>query len=231
MNRYERREAALISRLEEQTRRADAAEAEKRRIESEAAAIRARYEGREFLLRMWDIRANADRVRIDALSNGLAVAGRWFQEYADGHAAKGDVDKAARNQDRANACRQTIADHPIPAFGGKPSDLLATASLFIRAVYDAAGPRPSSEREEEPVWPVPDLFEVERAALGSGSIFYTLSAIERAEVRSEAINDAARIVEDHGISHGADGGTLRPRIDGDRNGLEYARAIRAMDGV
>jgi len=43
------------------------------------------------------------------LLEALKSAAEWFQGYADGHAAKGDADKAERNQDRADACRVAIA--------------------------------------------------------------------------------------------------------------------------
>lgn len=36
----------------------------------------------------------------------LQQAEAWFQDYADGHTAKGDADKAQRNQSRADFCRR-----------------------------------------------------------------------------------------------------------------------------
>ena len=50
----------------------------------------------------------AARAEIDKLRAALAQAATWFQGYADGHTAKGDADKAARNQSRANACIAAI---------------------------------------------------------------------------------------------------------------------------
>lgn len=44
------------------------------------------------------------REQIARLKTALKNARDWFQGYADGHAAKGDADKAQRNQDRADAC-------------------------------------------------------------------------------------------------------------------------------
>ena len=38
------------------------------------------------------------------LAEALELAGGWFQGYVEGHRNKGDVEKAARNQERANAC-------------------------------------------------------------------------------------------------------------------------------
>ena len=46
----------------------------------------------------------------------LLQAAEWFQGYADGHTAKGDTDKAKRNQDRAGACRAAI----LKATGEQP---------------------------------------------------------------------------------------------------------------
>jgi hypothetical protein len=34
----------------------------------------------------------------------------WFQQYADGHKAKGDTDKAQRNQDRADFCASALEE-------------------------------------------------------------------------------------------------------------------------
>ncbi len=53
--------------------------------------------------------------RVDELEAHMEQAAEWFQQYADSHAAKGDTDKAARNQNRADACRAAImarADEP-----------------------------------------------------------------------------------------------------------------------
>jgi hypothetical protein len=56
------------------------------------------------------------QARIDALEaekaellEALKSAVKWFEDYAAGHVAKGDADKAKRNQDRAAACRAAIA--------------------------------------------------------------------------------------------------------------------------
>lgn len=38
------------------------------------------------------------------LREALEQARIWFQHYAEGHTAKGDADKAKRNQDRADFC-------------------------------------------------------------------------------------------------------------------------------
>lgn len=48
--------------------------------------------------------------------------------------------------------------------------------------------------------------------------------------RDEGLEEAAHLVEVHGVSHGSDGGELKPRMDGDRNGLTYAAAIREKIG-
>jgi len=42
--------------------------------------------------------------RITELEAALEQSREWFQQYADSHAAKGDTDKAKRNQDRADFC-------------------------------------------------------------------------------------------------------------------------------
>ena len=44
------------------------------------------------------------------LREALAQSRDWFQQYADGHAAKGDTDKAKRNQDRADFCAREAMD-------------------------------------------------------------------------------------------------------------------------
>ncbi len=44
------------------------------------------------------------------MREALQQAAEWFQQYADGHTAKGDTDKAARNQTRADACRVALRD-------------------------------------------------------------------------------------------------------------------------
>jgi hypothetical protein len=60
----------------------------------------------------WVLRINALCAEKDAeikqLTAALLQSANWFQEYADGHTAKGDTEKAARNQDRANACRRAL---------------------------------------------------------------------------------------------------------------------------
>lgn len=50
----------------------------------------------------------------DAAIARLDVAAEWFQQYADSHTAKGDADKAKRNQDRADYCRAMIAAQEQP---------------------------------------------------------------------------------------------------------------------
>jgi hypothetical protein len=47
-----------------------------------------------------------------ALTDALRKAAEWFQEYADGHAAKGDGTKAVRNQERANFCLEVLSAPP-----------------------------------------------------------------------------------------------------------------------
>ena len=42
--------------------------------------------------------------RITELEAALEQSREWFQQYADSHTAKGDTDKAKRNQDRADFC-------------------------------------------------------------------------------------------------------------------------------
>jgi hypothetical protein len=47
--------------------------------------------------------------RVDELEAALRQSAEWFQGYADGHTAKGDTDKAKRNQDRADFCSAALA--------------------------------------------------------------------------------------------------------------------------
>jgi hypothetical protein len=42
----------------------------------------------------------------EAMRRALDAAAEWFEEYAEGHQAKGAIDKASRNLERANACRR-----------------------------------------------------------------------------------------------------------------------------
>lgn len=54
-------------------------------------------------------------------AEALEQAAEWFQQYADSHTAKGDTDKAKRNQDRADFCRAALvplAAPPAPADRG-----------------------------------------------------------------------------------------------------------------
>ena len=60
------------------------------------------------LLEEIEMRLIAARAENDKLREALAQAATWFQGYADGHTEKGDADKAARNQSRANACIAAI---------------------------------------------------------------------------------------------------------------------------
>jgi hypothetical protein len=46
---------------------------------------------------------------ITRLQATIQTAALWFDEYAEGHAAKGAEDKARRNRDRAAALRATMA--------------------------------------------------------------------------------------------------------------------------
>ena len=62
--------------------------------------------------KIWQGRYYEKRAEIERLRAALATARGWFQDYADGHAAKGDADKAQRNQDRADFCaRAALGDH------------------------------------------------------------------------------------------------------------------------
>jgi len=49
--------------------------------------------------------AETENARLKA---ALQQSADWFQQYADGHTAKGATEKAARNQERANACRRAL---------------------------------------------------------------------------------------------------------------------------
>jgi hypothetical protein len=49
----------------------------------------------------------------EAMRRTLDAAAEWFEEYAEGHQAKGAIDKASRNLERANACRRAaLAQEP-----------------------------------------------------------------------------------------------------------------------
>jgi hypothetical protein len=48
--------------------------------------------------------------RIANLEAALSQSAEWFQQYADSHTAKGDTDKAKRNQDRADAAIRALKE-------------------------------------------------------------------------------------------------------------------------
>jgi hypothetical protein len=52
-------------------------------------------------------KAEAESTR---LREALRQAAVWFQDYADGHAKKGDGDKAKRNQERADFCTHKMME-------------------------------------------------------------------------------------------------------------------------
>jgi hypothetical protein len=71
------------------------------------------------------IAAEIDRLTAEneRLREALTECAIWFQGYADGHTAKGDTDKAARNQHRADFARAAL--HPkgpemVPGEGIEP---------------------------------------------------------------------------------------------------------------
>jgi hypothetical protein len=55
----------------------------------------------------------ATEARVEQLEGSLSQAGKWFRAYGQGHDAKGDIDKAKRNHDRADFCARA-------ALGPKP---------------------------------------------------------------------------------------------------------------
>jgi hypothetical protein len=62
--------------------------------------------GREVRHRAW-LEAKARIVKLEA---ALSQSAEWFQQYADSHTAKGDTDKAKRNQDRADAAIRALKE-------------------------------------------------------------------------------------------------------------------------
>ena len=48
------------------------------------------------------------RAENEMMREALNQSAEWFQGYADGHTAKGDTDKARRNQNRADFCRKAL---------------------------------------------------------------------------------------------------------------------------
>jgi hypothetical protein len=50
----------------------------------------------------------AAEARVKALEEALWQCAYWFQEYEASHTAKGDTDKAKRNQDRADFARAAL---------------------------------------------------------------------------------------------------------------------------
>src|SRR5690348_14793223 len=61
----------------------------------------------------WEVRRSPspDVAVVEALSQ-CAI---WFQEYADSHTAQGKLDKAKRNQDRADFARAALSSRPAMA--------------------------------------------------------------------------------------------------------------------
>jgi hypothetical protein len=49
------------------------------------------------------------RERAEAAEKALQQAAAWFEEYADHHQAKGALDKASRNLERANFLRRALS--------------------------------------------------------------------------------------------------------------------------
>jgi hypothetical protein len=108
------------------------------------------------------------------LCDVLEQAAEWFSEYAEGHAAKGNAEKACRNRLRAIHCRAAIgaAPTPEPAIASKLRDLadaiLKTPSISrdevverLRLVADDSFPRGNEipprklteERDGGGTWP------------------------------------------------------------------------------
>lgn len=57
-----------------------------------------------------EVEANARLIAAaPEIYEALTQAVGWFQQYADGHTAEGDADKAARNQTRADTGRAALA--------------------------------------------------------------------------------------------------------------------------
>lgn len=57
-------------------------------------------------------RADKTERERDMARGAVLCAAEWFKGYADGHEAKGDLDKAKRNRDRENAMREALKDSP-----------------------------------------------------------------------------------------------------------------------
>lgn len=60
-------------------------------------------------LRALEARAQAAEALLSEAREGLSQAAMWFEEYADHHQAKGALDKASRNLERANHLRRAIS--------------------------------------------------------------------------------------------------------------------------
>ena len=76
-----------------------------------AAALRALVAERDAA------RAERDAARAEAarLREALEMAADWFEIYAEDHQSAGALDKAARNLERANACRRAaLSRHANP---------------------------------------------------------------------------------------------------------------------
>jgi hypothetical protein len=56
------------------------------------------------------LRAEKAEDCVKVLEEALVRAQGWFQDYADSHTAKGDIDKAKRNQNRADDARAALED-------------------------------------------------------------------------------------------------------------------------
>lgn len=65
----------------------------------------------------------------DGLRNAIQQAIEWFQQYADGHKAKGADDKAIRNQVRADMLRSALRAAEPPA---APADVGAAELIALR---------------------------------------------------------------------------------------------------
>jgi hypothetical protein len=89
-----------------------------RQLEAERDALQVRLRGASL-----DMLAANDAPLLDAeaafaagaaaMRRALDAAAEWFEEYAEGHQAKGAIDKASRNLERANACRRAaLAQEP-----------------------------------------------------------------------------------------------------------------------
>jgi uncharacterized coiled-coil DUF342 family protein len=117
----EARVACLADTIERLTRERDEAITERDDAYAYANMV---MEGAKFALHGRDAQSLKDRIAKLEADNArlqlaraderftLAQCVEWFQQYADGHTAKGDADKAKRNQDRADYARDALERQP-----------------------------------------------------------------------------------------------------------------------